>query len=170
LWLHVKHEEGIVGRLEYYLNPTVEPSGNTVSKTTCLGKTQKLNGRVYSSDTTFVDTIRVCSDTLQTTPVTFVFTQPTIIYDTLRVDPATLSRGYRHTATGVVLFEYGDTLIDVVKANTCTKRYMVTVLNPEGIETVSKARKARKIIENGQLFILLDDRKYNVLGQPINNK
>lgn len=170
LWLHVKHDEGIVGRLEYYLNPKVEESGSSVSRTTCLGKTQTFNQRSYSIDTTFVDTVRIGIDTLQTTPVTFVFTEPTIIYDTLRVDPATLSRGYRHTATGVVLFEYGDTLIDVVKTNTCTKRYLVTVLNPEGLETVSKARKARKIIENGQLFILLDDRKYNVLGQPINRK
>lgn len=170
LWLHAKHAEGIVGRLEYYLNPTVEESGTSVSKTTCLGKTQTLNQRIYSSDTTFVDTIRVGIDTLHTTSVKFVFTQPTVTYDTLRVDAATLSRGYRHTATGIVLFEYGDTIVDIVKANTCTRRYQITVLNPEGIETVNKERKARKIIENGQLFILLDDRKYNVLGQPINNK
>lgn len=170
LWLHAKHAEGIVGRLEYYLNPTVEESGTSVSKTTCLGKTQALNQRIYSTDTTFVDTIRVGIDTLHTTSVKFVFTQPTVTYDTLRVDAATLSRGYRHTATGIVLFEYGDTIVDIVKANTCTRRYQITVLNPEGIETVNKERKARKIIENGQLFILLDDRKYNVLGQPINNK
>ena len=148
LWLHVKHDEGIVGRLEYYLNPKVEESGTSVSRTTCLGKTQTFNQRIYSADTTFVDTVRIGIDTLQTTPVTFTFTQPRVTYDTLKVDAATLSRGYRHSPTGVVLFEYGDTLIDVVKTNTCTKRYMVTVLNPEGI----------------------DDRKYNVLGQPINNK
>ena len=172
LWLHIAHEEGIVGRLEIYTNPAIVASGDTIEKTTCLGKTQKLNQRIYSTDTTFVDTIRIKSDTLQTTPVKFAFTQPTIIYDTVHVDAATLGRGYRHTATGVVLFEYGDTIVDIVKENTCTRRYQITVTYPEAVEDVRRSDvQCTKVIENGQLFILLDDRKYNVFGQPIiNNK
>jgi hypothetical protein len=41
-------------------------------------------------------------------------------------------------------------------------------LDPSGVESVSAGKNgAYKQLQNGQLFILIDDRKYNVLGQQI---
>jgi len=58
--------------------------------------------------------------------------------------------------------------VEAKKTNTCTRRIQVTVLIAEGYEYVGASRgNSRKVIQNGQLFIYIDDRKYNVLGQEI---
>jgi hypothetical protein len=69
-----------------------------------------------------------------------------------------------------VLRSFTDTVGEGEKNNTCTRRIQVTVLMAEGCEYVGAGRgNSRKIIQNGQLFIYVDDRKYNVLGQQITN-
>jgi hypothetical protein len=88
-----------------------------------------------------------------------------------------LSRGYLHSASGVLLRQFGDTIFDVVKANTCTKRYQVTIVekpvdpvdpvDPKSTDLVSGGKKARKQFVNGQMVIYIDEKKYNVLGQQI---
>lgn len=167
IWVHVSHAEGATGRLYYYRNPQYMAPGTPVNKTTCEGKKQTFNLRAYSTDTTFTDTVCVARDTLQVTSVSFTFTPPTMEYDTVEVASGELSRGYVHWS-GHVLNTYGDTVVDIVKANTCTRRIQVTVLQPEGTPILrSEGRKAVKRIINGQLFILVDDKIYNVLGQQV---
>jgi hypothetical protein len=47
-------------------------------------------------------------------------------------------------------------------------RYHVWIFNSTGIEDADGTRSARKQLLNGQFFILVDDRKYTLLGQQIN--
>ena len=168
IWLHVKHGKDIVGRLYWYNNPKYEEQLPPMDKKTCLGKTLSVNFRTYSSDTAFVDTTWVGRDTLQTMEVKFTFTQPKLEYDTVHVTAVELNRGYVYKTANVILKNVGDTIVEAKKTNTCTRRIQVTVLIAEGYEYVGASRgNSRKVIQNGQLFIYIDDRKYNVLGQEI---
>lgn len=168
IWVHVSHEEDIVGRLRYFANPKYAEGLPDINKSTCLGKTLTVNGREYTSDTTFVEGIYVNRDTLSEQHVTLVFTEPTPVYDTVLVDPKDLKRGVVYEPTGAVLDHYGDTTIDVVVPKQCTKRYQVTVKDPTPIENVdAEQRGARKHIQNGRIIIFVDDRKYNIVGQQI---
>ena len=170
LWLHAKHGKDIVGRLYWHNNPKYAEELDPMDKKTCLGKTLSVNFRTYSSDTAFVDTTWVGGDTLQTMAVTFTFTQPKMEYDTVYTTALELSRGYVYKPSGTVLRSFTDTVVEVKKNNTCTRRIQVTVLMAEGCEYVGAGHgNRRKIIQNGQLFIYVDDRKYNVLGQQITN-
>ncbi len=168
IWVHVTHKEGFFGRLRYFANPKYAEGLDDLNESTCLGKTLTVNGREYTSDTTFIEGVYVDRDTLSTQHVTLVFTEPTPIYDTVFVDPKDLKRGSVHELTGAVLFNYGDTTIDVVVPNQCTKRYLVTVKDPTPIDHIdAEQRGARKQIENGRIIIFVDERKYNIVGQQI---
>ena len=171
IWVHVTHEEGIVGRLRYFTNPKYTDPLPAVKKTTCLGKSIIVSERTYLSDTAFVDTVWVNRDTLTTQQLNLTFTQPALSYDTAYVDPRDLQYGVVHPLTGAVLFHYGDTIVDVVKPNTCTKRYQITVMDPNPINIIDAGTaRPRKQMQNGQLIILMDDRKYNVVGQQIDEE
>lgn len=166
LWVHIKHAEGVTGRLRYFNHPKYAAPKEAYTNSACVGKTLTVNERIYDTDTAFVDTFWVGGDTLQMQEVNLIFSFDAS-YDTVLVKESELRRGYVHSS-GVVLRAYGDTVVDVVKANTCTKRYYITVLNPTGTETVNGGQNARKQLINGQIVILVDDRQYNVLGQQIN--
>lgn len=168
LWLHVKHANSITGRVLHYQNPQYADPVAPVVKSICEGKKLTVNQRTFTTDTAFIDTIWVARDTLQAMEVSLTFVPPTMEYDTVLVTRTELNYGYVHSS-GHVLTTYGDTILDIVKANTCTRRIQVTVVEPQGIESTKKKVERRKMIENGQLIILIDDRKYNVLGQQINN-
>ena len=167
IWLHVAHEEGYTGRIYYYTTRHFIDPLDDVSKKTCYGKTLEVDLRTYENDTVFADTLWVTDDTLQTRNVKLTFTQPKLEYDTIRVPEKQLKQGYRYTPSGTTLYAYGDTIVEVKKANTCTRRIQVTVKRPgEAVDTVEVGKpNAYKQIQNGQLFIIIDDRKYNVLGQ-----
>lgn len=168
IWVHVSHAEGIVGRLRYFSNPKYAETLAPVNQTTCEGKILTVNGRDYTSDTAFVEGIYVARDTLSTQQVKLTFTPPTIQYDTVWVDPRDLKGGVVHELTGAVLFNYGDTIIDIVKPKQCTKRYQVTVKDPTPIDNIeAETRGARKHIQNGRIIIFVDERKYNIVGQQI---
>lgn len=166
LWVHVKHEKGVTGRLRYFNNPKYVAPLAAYTNSTCVGKTLTVNQRTYDADTAFVDTFWVGGDTLRTQEVNLSFAL-NAVYDTVLVKESELRRGYVHSS-GVVLRAYGDTVVDIVKDNTCTKRYYITVQSPTGTETVNGGQNARKQLINGQIVILVDDRQYNVLGQQIN--
>ena len=57
--------------------------------------------------------------------------------------------------------------IDVVKANTCTVRYHVWIVNTTGVEDADARKSARKHLQDLQFFILIDERKYTLWGQQI---
>lgn len=168
LWLHVAHEEGVTGRVFFYTTRKYIDALPAVTQTTCLGKTIELDLRTYARDTTFTDTLWVKEDTLQTREVSLQFTQPKLEYDTIRVSANDLRYGYRYTPSGTIIYQYGDTLVEIVKPKTCTRRIALTVKRPgEAVDIIETGDpRTYKLIENGQLFIITDDRKYNVLGQP----
>lgn len=171
IWVHISHAEGVNGRLFYYTNPKYADPLPPVDQTICEGKKITVDGRDFMADTAFVDTICMNRDTLQMRSVSLTFTPPTTVYDTVQVLAQDLSRGYVHPASGVVLRQFGDTTFNVVRANTCTKRFQVTVqekpVDPKGTELVSGGKKARKQFVDGQMVIYIDEKKYNVLGQQI---
>ena len=172
VWVHVKHAADITGRLYYYNNPVLlEPTAK--KGTVCQGKTQKINLRTYASDTVFTDMVWVAKDTLQPVNMNLKFTEPKPEYDTIHIDASTLSRGYRYTPSGTILYEYGDTTITITKANTCTRVIRLTVQTPsanQALDNLQTALPARKQIQDGQVFIIIDDRKYTILGQQIKIK
>lgn len=168
IWVHVSHAEGVNGRLFYYSNPKYTDSLPPINQTICEGKKLTVDGHDFTADTAFVDVVCMNRDTLQMRSVSLSFTPPTTIYDTVQASAQELARGYVHPASGVVLRQFGDTTFNVVKANTCTKRYQVTVEEkPQGTEMISGGKKARKMMVNGQIVIYIDEKKYNVLGQQI---
>ena len=170
IWLHVKHDQGYTGRIYCYNNPKyAEETLAPLKSKTCLGKTLSANLRTYDHDTTFTDTLWVARDTLNTQEISFAFTQPAMEFDTVYASPSDLARGYRYPSTNVVFYTYVDSTIVIKKANTCTRVIHVTVApNGEGVDYIGSSDAHRcKYIHNGQLFILVDDRKYNVFGQQI---
>ena len=168
VWLHTKHANNITGRLYFYNNPKYEEGVTTKKSSACQGKTIKVNMRTYSTDTAFMDTLWVAKDTLKVMDVKLTFKAPTLEYDTVKVLPNELSRGYRYTPSGDILYTYNDTIVEIVKKNTCTRRIQVTVLDPTGIEhSESERPRVYKQLRDGQMWIIVDDRKYNALGLPI---
>lgn len=168
IWLHAKHAKNITGRLYYYNNPKYKEGIKTKKSSACQGKTLKVNMRTYSADTSFIDTLWVARDTLSLMKVQLTFKEPTLEYDTVRVFPTELSRGYRYTPSGDILYTYNDTIVEIVKKNTCTRRIQVTVLDPTGIEhSESERPRVYKQLRDGKMWIIVDERKYNALGQPV---
>ena len=178
VWLHVRHAAGIVGRIYYYRNPKyTEEALPTTNKNVCLGKTLSANMRTYTSDTSFVDTLWVKKDTLTTMNVTFTFKQPIVRNDTIYKTRAEL-KSFRYTDAKtkmsiiLKLTDFCDTLVTLTKANTCTARVQLAVREKVNVPTdldyfESEVPRAYKQIQNGQLFIIIDDRKYTLTGQQI---
>ena len=168
IWVHVDHEEGTVGRLSLYNDPKYTDPLPLIKGSTCAGMELTAYMRTYTTDTAFNDTLWVAGDTLQAAPIRFAFSQPKTEYDTVRVTPVDIRRGYRYPVTGTLFYEYGDTLLVINKEGQCTRMIMLTILNPQGVEMVDTDKtRVYKYIQDGQLFIIIDDRKYNVFGQSI---
>lgn len=169
LWLHVTHAKGYSGRVFVHNNPKyAEVALEPVNKNACYGKSFVQDFRTYTNDTSFVDTVWVNRDTLTTREVTFTFTRPTLEFDTVYVTQSELARGYIYKPSNTIFNAYGDYTVEIKKAGTCSRIVQVTVA-PEptqGVDYVGHSdRKSCKYLQNGQLFIIIDDRKYNVFGQ-----
>lgn len=166
VWVHVSHEAGKAGRFAYYSHRVIEHA-EPIEQSICQGKKLNVNGREYSNDTVFTDTVWVVSDTLRTVENRLSFTAPEMEYDTIRVDRKSLKRGYRAEEYGITFYQYGDTLIERHPKDDCARLIRLSVISPEAIENITdKSRRATKQIQNGNVFILMDDRRYTVLGQP----
>lgn len=171
MWLHVQHAEGITGRIYLYANPKYADSTEFVNQSICMGKTLNVNLRTYNTDTTFVDTLWVAKDTLRTMEVNLSFTEPELEYDTVYASELEIARGYRHQPSGAVLRSFNDTIVTIEKKNTCTRLVQVTPIQCvyAGVDTAHPMdSKPYKKILNGQLYIILNDQKYTVLGQKTN--
>ena len=175
IWLHVKHAKDRVGRIYYYTNPKFAEDAPAIEKSTCLGKTLNVNGKTYGSDTTFVETVWLTKDTLQATHVSLTFTVPDMIYDTLYLYPSEVMAGYRVTKYNYTVYAFGDKVLEVKKANTCTKIVQLTVIEkpepePTGwVDANADRRTVYKHFRDGQLIITVDNRRYTILGQQIKN-
>lgn len=172
IWLHVKHAKGKVGRIYYYINPRFAEDAPAINRSTCLGKTLNVNGKTYSRDTTFVETVWMTNDTLQSTHVSLSFTVPDMIYDTIYLYPSEVAAGYRVTKYNYTVYAFGDKVLEVKKANTCTKIVQLTVIEkPEPTTGLMEANTDRRVVykrfREGQLIITVDNRNYNLLGQQI---
>lgn len=167
IWMHVQHQEGTTGRIYFYTNPKYAEPAKPNNQSTCVGKTLTVNLKEYSSDTTFIDTIWVNRDTLQTMEVKLTFNKTEMQYDTVYVSPSELKRGYRYQPTGTILRSFNDTIIEVKAEGKCTQWIQVTVNSTETITNLPYSETPIKQLQNGQVVILIENRKYNVLGQQI---
>ncbi len=95
----------------------------TVSETLCQGKVFTFNGKNYTTDTTFVDTIKQGADTYVITSVSITFTAPVAVYDTLALKSAQLPFTYR----GQTISEFGDYDLTIRTAGECDERYLLHV-------------------------------------------
>jgi len=172
LWLHVKHDAGIVGRVTWFNNPVYVEPLETVTGVWCEGKTVTFSMRTYDADTAFVDTVWVNRDTLTSRDVDLTFTPAVTEYDTVYVKQVDLNRGYRYAATGDVFHAFGDYDLWIRKAGTCTRHIALSIMNSdapkEAMETVKEPSiRAIKQLQDGHIIILLNNSKYNLLGQLI---
>jgi len=167
IWLQVKHEAGQPGRITYYAKRTFIEPGQPIEENECEGKILRVNLREYTSDTAFVDTVWVISDTLRTIETKLTFTEPQVEFDTILIEYKELKKGYRSTEYNITFYNYCDTLLEVKKEDTCTRRILLSIRDPQAIEDVTSAPRTRKQIQEGKIFILTDDKKYNVLGQEL---
>ena len=174
LWLHVKHAKDIVGRVRMVNNPEFNDPAEPLTKSTCMGKTIKVNERTYGKDTAFTDLLWVSVDTmntmrLQTMDVNLSFTVPVMEYDTAYVLATEIGKGYRYKTTGTTIYEFGDRILEKKQSNTCTRIIQLSVLEKEpeqGLDDVSSSpEKPYKRMQDGQLFIIIENRKYTLLGQ-----
>lgn len=176
IWMHVQHEEDIVGRVNLYTNPKYTAPAPAIDMTTCLGKTLTANMRTYRSDTAFVDTLWVKKDTLCTMDVALEFTKPEMEYDTIYATAVQIARGYRYQPSGAIIRSFNDTIVDIVAEDECTRWIQVTPIEEipptppvnTSIDNMPMDGKPRKMLINGQIYIVIDDRKYTILGQKYN--
>ena len=167
IWLQVRHENSWPGRITYYAKRTFMEPEQPIDESECEGKILQVNLREYTRDTAFVDTLWVNIDTLRTMETKLTFTAPQLEYDTLLIEYKELKKGYRSTEYNITFYNYGDTLLEIKKEDTCTRRVLLSIRDPQGIEELTGAPKTRKQIQEGKVFILTDDKKYNVLGQEL---
>lgn len=167
IWLQVRHEAGKPGRVTYYANRTFGEPAESLEESECDGKILRVNLREYTRDTAFVDTLWVRNDTLRTVETKLVFKEAPLEYDTLLIEYKELRKGYRSVEYNTTFYAYGDTLMEIKKEDTCTRRILLSIRDPQAIEDVTSAPRTRKQIQEGKIFILTDDKKYNVLGQEL---
>ena len=167
IWLQVRHEAGMPGRITYYAKRTFIEPEQPMEESECEGKVLRVNLREYTRDTAFVDTLWVNKDTLRTVETRLTFTAPQLEHDTLLIEYKELKKGYRSTEYNITFYNYCDTLLEIKKKDTCTRRVLLSIRDPQAIEDVTSAPRTRKQIQEGKVFILTDDKKYNVLGQEL---
>ena len=167
IWLQVKHEASWPGRITYYANRAFMEPEQPTEESECEGKILRVNLREYTRDTAFVDTVWVTKDTLRTIETKLTFTAPQLEFDTLLIEYQELKKGYRSPEYNITFYNYGDTLLELKKEDTCTRRVLLSIRDPQAIEDVRSVPQTRKQIQEGKVFILTDDKKYNVLGQEL---
>jgi hypothetical protein len=130
-------------------------------------------------DTVIRDSAWADADTWVTSDITIRFTEPEIEYDTVGVAPSQFTaNGYWYGELGVMVKQYGDTLIVKTKKNQCTRWIQLTVLEAEepptpgvGVDEVeSEEQRTVKYMHNGVLYIRREGRDYDLIGRPVNDK
>ena len=171
VWMQVRHEEGVTGRVIWYFYPKYAAQTDTVRNSTCRGKSLELNFRKYEHDTVFVDTTWVARDTLKLTYAELLFREPKQEHDTVWLEPASIRHGYRYQPTGDIFHEFGEYEVEVVKPNTCTRAILLYIgdINHQSLDKTNADRRAKKRIKDGRLVIEMDENIFDVLGQKIIN-
>ena len=175
VWLYLTQAAGKIGRLYWYNDPVFATPRAKVDKEVCLGKkiNEKIDLRTYTTDTAFTDTLWLKPNTLTTREINLRTVPQPIEYDTVEMNDITIVSGYTYPSTDLVFTDYGDHSFTIEKPNQCTRFIQLTIerveiVDPTTIEQIqNQTPRAYKRIENGQLFIIIDERKYTITGQQI---
>lgn len=157
--LHVEHD---VVKQETVLDTTL-----------CMGKTIVFGDVTYTKDTIIRDSLWANADTWVVRDVTIHFAEPEMEFDTVFVAPSEMTvNGYWYAGLGVLVREYGDTLIVKTKKNTCTRWIQLHVEEGEevtvDIPSVQNTEETCKFLRDGVLYIRREGKEYDLLGRPVN--
>jgi len=177
VWLYLTQAAGNIGRIFWYNDPVfADQARPAVDKQVCTGIkiNEEIDFRTYSADTAFTDTLWYKSNMLTTRDIKLQTVPQAMEYDTVQMNEITIMSGYYNVYTGETYTDFGDYTYTIEKANTCTRFIQLTIerveipSDPTSIERAEDSEnRVRKILENGQLYILIDDRKYTLTGQQI---
>ena len=149
-----------------------------IRDTTCMGKKIKYGDVTYVKDTMFMDSTWVDADTWAVREIAIHFTEPEPEYDTISVKQSEFTaNGYWYGDLGVMVKQYGDTLIVKTKNNTCTRWIYLTVLQaeeekpiepetPTNVREAACEEKPYKYMRDGMLYFRRDGKEYDLLGRP----
>ena len=163
--------------LVHVIHDTVRTSV-VIRDTTCMGKTIKYGDVTYTTDTVLLDSTWVDADTWAVRDIAIHFTEPEPEYDTISVKPSEFTaNGYWYAELGMLVKQYGDTLVVKTKKNTCTRWIYLTVLQaeeekpiepetPTDAEIVYSPSRTYKYMRDGMLYFRRDGKEYDLLGRP----
>ena len=141
--------------------------------TLCVGRSKSYDysNKTYTTDTTFRDSAWINADTWAILDISIHFTEPEMEFDTVSVKPSEIKNGYWFSDLGVLLYNYGDTVVTITKKNTCTRLVQVTVLeeeeNHEDVTLLPDGNDAAcKFLRDGVLYIRREGKEYDLLGRP----
>ena len=133
LWLHIRHEPGITGRLYWRSFPAYNEPLPAIDYDTCmhLGQAFTIDNRTYTRDTVFNDTLWVTTNRLTTRQLSIHFTPPAIEFDTIYRNKVTIKEGYLFEETGDAFFTFGDYIITIEKEDACTRIVQLSIIQEE---------------------------------------
>ena len=123
-----------------------------VDTTLCVGRAVAFGEKVYTSDTTFYDTVQVDADTWMVGNITIHFAAPETEFDTVLVSPVAMtSDGYWYENLDAMVV-YGDTLIVKEEEDMCTRRIQLHV----GLDTTPIVIPTDTTLCLGKTFVFDD--------------
>lgn len=139
----------------------------------CQGKGYAFGDKLYSTDTTAVDSAWITPDIWAVDTIKVTIQESDLEYDTVIVAPSKITAGYTYAPYNIVLNQYGDTLVTASQKGQCDRRILVTVLKGEEIITASPypiltPTAAGKYLKEGQIVIIRNGNRYDLLGRKYN--
>ena len=177
VWIYLTQAAGKIGRIYWYNDPVfADQARPAVNKQICVGKkiNEKIDLRTYTADTAFTDTLWYKPGILTTREIKLQTVPQPTEYDTIQMNDITIMNGYYNKYTDETYTEFGDYQYKIEKKNECTRFVHLTIErvelppDPTDIERIQNTEyRIQKVLENGHLFIIIDDRKYTLTGQQI---
>lgn len=162
LFFRFRHKAEDVGRVRFRYN--IKWQETVMDTTFCEGKSLELRDTilkettVYSGDTVWrsLDTVDVYTYNVNVIPAT-------LKHDTLRIYKKDLPMYYKKT---YYVDHMGEHDVVIRKKNTCTQHILLQVIDLDGdaLDETSNPYAPRKVIENGTLYIINDNKRISVLG------
>ena len=165
LFFRFRHKPEDVGRVKFRYG--VKWYEATVDTTFCEGKVLQLADTVLKETTVYSgDTVWRSLDTVDIYTYNVTVIPAKTRYDTLRIHKSDLPMYYNQT---YFVNRMGQHDVTIRKKNTCTKHILLEVIDLDGnaLEQTDNPYAPRKIIKNGTLYIINDNRRYSILGTEL---
>ena len=168
LFFRFRHNAEDVGRVRFRYN--VKWMESEMDTTFCEGMTLELADTVLKETTDYSgDTVWRCLDTVDIYTYHVHVKQPKLKHDTLWIYKSDLPMYYQKT---YYVDRMGQHDVYIRRKNTCTKHILLQVIDKDGdaLDETSAPVAPRKILQNGTLYIINDNKRYTVLGTEQKNE